>query len=148
MFKLREFEATSCDTFCRTLPTLPQPQYWRLSNHSIASIVSADQPGYAWTSEARSGAVVSGALPSGMPFQQVRTLLYIQPAMPIHNCHMLSQHSFKHGAWSQGGAGSARWTAKSASPLHTRGCILHHDNWVLTIIRNYWWVLTKAIILW
>ena len=76
---------------CRTPPTLPQPQYWRLSNHSITSVVSANQPGYAWTSEAGSGAVVLGALPSGMPFQQARHLLCIQPgpAMPRHSPHML-----------------------------------------------------------
>ena len=74
---------------CRTPPTLPQPQYWRLSNHSITSVGSADQPGYAWTSEAGAGVVISGALPSGMPFQQACHLLYIQPAMPRHSPHML-----------------------------------------------------------
>ncbi len=50
---------------------LPQPQYWVLSNHSIARVVGVTQPGYQWSATTISGANVSGALPSGMPDQEV-----------------------------------------------------------------------------
>ena len=108
--------------FCRTQPTLPQPQYWRLSNHSITSIVSADQPGYAWTSEARSGAVVSGALPSGMLSQQARTLLYIQPAMPIHSPHMLCLEP----GWCRVGVMDCRERKPTEQPMV---CIVSHPGY-------------------
>ena len=56
---------------CRIQPLLPQPQYWLLSNHSIASVVGFTQPGYQWSATAKAGANVSGAPPSGMPDQEV-----------------------------------------------------------------------------
>ena len=60
---------------CRAKPSLPQPQYWLLSNHSIASVVAFTQPGYQWSAAASIGASVSGALPSGMPDQEVGAAL-------------------------------------------------------------------------
>ena len=50
---------------------LPQPQYWLLSSRSIASVVGSTQPGYQWKAAANIGSNVSGALPSGMPDQEV-----------------------------------------------------------------------------
>ena len=55
----------------RTEPSLPQPQYWHLRNHSIASVVGPTQPGYQWSADASIGMPVFGALPSGMPNQEV-----------------------------------------------------------------------------
>ncbi len=60
--------------FCRAKPALPQPQYWYLMNHSVASVVGPAQPGYQWTADANPGAAVTGALPLGMPDQEVSVL--------------------------------------------------------------------------
>ncbi|CAL5226043.1 g8855 [Coccomyxa viridis] len=67
-----------------THPVLPQPQYWVLSNHSIARVVGVTQPGYQWSATTISGANVSGALPSGMPDQE-KWLVLPLPA-PVNMC--------------------------------------------------------------